>query len=50
MDEVIREVRKIKDFLAQAQNFDIRRILDEARENQKKSGRTILPVPISQKA
>ena len=44
-DEVIREVRTIKDTLAQAHGYDVRRILDDAREKQKRSGRTILPAP-----
>ena len=44
-DEVIREVRKIKDTLAQALDYDVRRILDDAREKQKSAGRTILPAP-----
>ena len=34
-DEVIREVRRIKEELAAAQGFDIRRICEEARKNQR---------------
>ena len=44
-DEVIREVRTIKDTLAQAHGYDVRKILDDAREKQKLGGRTILPAP-----
>ena len=39
-DEVIREVRRIKEELAAAQGFDIRRICEEARKNQEASERT----------
>lgn len=45
-DEVIQDVRTIKENLARSMNFDIDRILDEAREKQKKSGRTILSPPV----
>jgi hypothetical protein len=41
-DEVLAEVRAIKDSLAAAVNYDIRKILDQARENQKQAER---PVP-----
>ena len=41
-DEVVREVRKIKEQLAQAFDFDIDRILADAREKQSKGGRKIL--------
>jgi hypothetical protein len=44
-DEVLREVREIKEALAQAHGYDVRRILDDAREKQKRSGRTVLPPP-----
>ena len=44
-DEVIREVRRIKEALAQTHGHDVRKILDDAREKQKRSGRTILPAP-----
>ena len=44
-DEVIREVRTIKETLAQAHGYDVGKILDDAREKQKRGGRTILPAP-----
>ena len=44
-DEVTREVRKIKEQLAQVFDFDIDRILADAREKQRKSGRKILSPP-----
>ena len=44
-DEVLREVRRIKEELAQAFDFDIDRILADAREKQQQSGRKILPPP-----
>lgn len=49
-DEVIRDVRKIKETLAQVHDFDVRRIMNEAKERQNKSGRTILPAPSREKA
>ena len=45
-DEVVQEVRKIKEQLAQAFDFDIDRILADAREKQRKGGRRILPAPV----
>jgi len=47
-DEVIQEVRTIKENLARSMDFDIDRILDDAREKQQESGRTILSPPIHQ--
>jgi hypothetical protein len=44
-DEVLIEVRAIKEKLARAMDFNIHRILEEAREKQKQSDRTILPPP-----
>jgi hypothetical protein len=44
-DEVIREVRKIKEELAKSFDFDLDRILEDARERQKESHRTILSPP-----
>ncbi len=49
-DEVIREMRRIKEALAQTMDFDIDRILADAREKQKKSGRTILRPPVHKEA
>lgn len=44
-DEVIQEVRKIKEKLAQAFDFDIDRILADAREKQQRRGRKVLAPP-----
>ena len=41
-DEVVREVRQIKEQLAQKFDFDIDRILADAREKQRASDRKIL--------
>ena len=49
-DEVVREVRKIKEQLAQAFDFDIDRILADAREKQRKGGRKILSPPVANDA
>ena len=46
-DEVAREVRKIKEQLAQVFDFDIDRILADAREKQQRGGRKILSPPIT---
>ena len=46
-DEVVREVRNIKEQLAQAFDFDIDRILADAREKQRKSGRNVVSPPVS---
>ena len=45
-DDVVQEVRKIKELLAQAFDFDIDRILADAREKQRNSGRQILSPPV----
>ena len=44
-DEVARQVRQIKEQLAQAFDFDIDRILADAREKQQRGGRKILSPP-----
>ena len=49
-DEVLRETRRIKERLAQSMDFDLDRILEDARGNQKKSGRTILNPPVCKTA
>jgi hypothetical protein len=49
-DEVILEVRKIKDDLARAFSYDIKKMLDAARMKQKASGHTVLPPPAKQDA
>ena len=49
-DEVIQEVRKIKDDLAKALAYDLKKMLDAARMRQKTSGCTILSPPARQNA
>jgi hypothetical protein len=44
-DEVILEVRKIKDDLAKAFSYDIRKMLAEARIKQKASRRKVVSPP-----
>ena len=46
-DEVIKEVREIKERLAQAFDFDVDGILADAREKQRTSNRKILSPPIA---
>ena len=50
MDEVVEETRRIKEVLAQSMDFDIDRILEDARQKQKESGRKILSPPVRQDA
>ena len=45
-DEVILESRRIKAALAEAMDFDIDRILQDAKEKQHKRGRIILSPPV----
>ena len=45
-DEVLRETRRTKEALARSMDFDIDRILDDARDKQNKSGRTVLSPPV----
>jgi hypothetical protein len=47
-DEVIEETRRIKEVLAASMDFDVDRILRDARERQKHSGRQVLVPPIRQ--
>ncbi len=47
-DEVIQETRRIKEALAKSMDFDIDRILKDARPRQGKSGRKILFPPVQQ--
>ncbi len=47
-DEIIQETRRIKEALAKSMDFDIDRILKDARLRQKKSGRKILSPPVQQ--
>ena len=44
-DDVVLEVRKIKEQLAEAFDFDIDRILADARERQGQSDRVVIPGP-----
>jgi hypothetical protein len=48
-DEVLREVREIKGKLAAVRGFDVGRIMAEARANQAKSRRKIIPVPVRER-
>lgn len=47
-DEIIQETRRIKKALAKSLDFDIDRILKDARLRQGKSGRKILSPPVQQ--
>ncbi|MYB59081.1 MAG: hypothetical protein F4X51_22125 [Gemmatimonadetes bacterium] len=47
-DEVIQETRRVKEALAKSMDFDIDRILKDARLKQGKSGRKILSPPVQQ--
>ncbi len=49
-DDVVQETRRIKEFLAELMNFDIDRILVDARQKQKESGRKVLSPPVRQDA
>ena len=46
MDEVVEETRRIKEVLAQSMDFDIDRILEDARRKQKESGRKVVLPPV----
>jgi hypothetical protein len=48
-DEVIQETRRIKETLAASMDFDIDRILDDARRKQKECGRKLLAPPVRAK-
>ena len=45
-DEIIQETRRIKEALAKSMDFDLDRILEDARQRQKKSGRVVLSPPV----
>ena len=49
-DEVIQEVRKIKDDLAKAFAYDMKKMLEAARMRQKTSGHTVLSPPTKPQA
>ena len=44
-DEIIKETRRIKEALAKSMDFDLDRILENARQKQEKSGRVVLAPP-----
>jgi hypothetical protein len=45
-DRVIEETRRIKEELAASFDYDIDRILEDARKRQDKSGRIVLAPPV----
>ena len=45
-DEIIQETRRIKEALAKSMDFDLDRILEDARQRQEKSGRVVLSPPV----
>ncbi len=47
-DEIIQETRRIKEVLAKSMDFDIDRILKDARQKQRKSNREVLSPPVQQ--
>ena len=49
-DEVILESRRIKAALAEAMDFDIDRILEDAKEKQYQAGRIVLSPPVREVA
>lgn len=47
-DEIIQEMRKIKEALAKSMDFDIDRIVEDARRKQSQGSREILVPPVRQ--
>ena len=47
-DEIILETRRIKEALAKSMDFDIDRILKDARQKQRKSSRKVLSPSVQQ--
>ena len=45
-DEVVEQVRRIKAALAESMDFDIDRILEDARQRQKESRRPVVSPPV----
>ena len=45
-DAIIQETRRIKETLAKSMDFDLDRVLEDARQRQEKSGRIVLSPPI----
>jgi hypothetical protein len=46
MDQIVQEMREIKEALAKSMDFKIDRIVEDARRRQRESGRTILAPPV----
>ena len=49
-DDVVEQVRRIKAALGESLNYDIDRILEDARQRQKEGRRTVLSPPVRQDA
>jgi hypothetical protein len=49
-DEVLQETRRIKEALAKSMDFDVDRIIEEARRKQNESGRQVLTPPAREKS
>ena len=49
-DEIVKEIRRAKEILAESMGFDVDRILEDARQKQKESDRKILSPPVRQNA
>lgn len=49
-DEVLQAVRQTKDRLAAALDYDVSRILNDARQKQSQGGRRVLPAPNTKKS
>ena len=47
-DEIIQEMRRIKKNLAKSKDFDINRIIEDAKRKQAKSNRRVLSPPVQQ--
>ena len=47
-DEVIEQVRRIKVALAESMDYDVGRIVEDARKRQKESRRSVLLPPVRQ--
>ena len=45
-DAIILETRRVKEALAESMDFDLDRILKDARQKQDKSGRVVLSPPV----
>ncbi|MDE2741787.1 MAG: hypothetical protein OXI58_09380 [Gemmatimonadota bacterium] len=45
-DKIIQETRRIKEALAKSMDFDLDRIIEDARQKQEKSGRVVLSPPV----